>query len=153
MNGFKIFALVAAAALGSAYAYAVSDDTSASSRDSIFSYSAEAQATFSTGNHTPLWLAANKFGLSSQRPNYGILRAGVFRHMDYKPRFSWSAAVDLATGYDLTSPFVIQQLYGAVRWRCLQLTVGAKEHTEKFVDEKLSSATFCKAPTHAPYHK
>lgn len=150
MNGFKIFTLVAAAALGSAYAFAVSDDTPPSSRDSIFSYSAEAQATFSTGNHTPLWLAANKFGLSSQRPNYGILRAGVFRHMDYKPRFSWSAAVDLATGYDLTSPFVIQQLYGAVRWRCLQLTVGAKEHTEKFVDEKLSSGDLLQSPNARP---
>lgn len=119
-------------------------------RDSVFSYSAEAQATFSSGNHAPLWLGANKYGLSSQRPNYGILRAGAFRHIDYKPRFSWGAAVDLATGYDLTSPFVIQQLYGAVRWRSLQLVVGSREHTEGFVDDRLSSGDLLLSPNARP---
>ena len=59
MNGFKIFALVAVAALDFATAHADPYDAS-THRDSVFSYSAEAQATFSTGNHAPLWLAANK---------------------------------------------------------------------------------------------
>lgn len=146
MNILKICAIATA----TAFCSLVYAEPTTAARDSLFSYSAEAQATISTGSHSPFWLSANKFGLSSQRPNYGFLRAGVFRHMDYKPRFSWSAAVDIAGGYDLSSPFVIQQLYGAVRWRSLQLTVGAREHTEGFLDERLSSGDMLLSPNARP---
>ncbi len=133
----KIFSLTllayAAAMLNGAYA-----DTAAA-RDSVYRYSAEANATFSEGHHSPFWLSANKYGLSSIKRNNGYLRAGIFRDIDYTPRWDWSFGADFAVGYDLTSTFVIQQLYGSIRWRCLQLTIGSREHTEGFVDERLSS--------------
>ena len=126
------------------------DDSVLTARDSVYSWSAEAQATFSHGAHAPFWLAANRYGLSSLDRNHGFLRAGFFRHIDYRPRFSWAFAADFAVGYDLTSTFVIQQLYGQARWRCLQLTVGSREHTEGFLDPSLSSGDMLLSPNARP---
>ena len=45
--------------------------------DSIFQYRVEAAVTASTGDFAPLWLTANRYGMESERPNSGYLRAGL----------------------------------------------------------------------------
>ena len=42
-------------------------------------YRVETQATLGSGNHSPLWLNANKYGLSSVDAKYGYLRGAVER--------------------------------------------------------------------------
>ncbi|MBR1558022.1 MAG: hypothetical protein IJ647_09740, partial [Prevotella sp.] len=42
-------------------------------------YSVELQATLSSGDHTPLWLNANRYGLSSLKTENGYLRGSVSR--------------------------------------------------------------------------
>ena len=107
--------------------------------DSIH-YSVEANTSFSSGENTPFWLANNRFGLSSIKKNNGYLRAGIFRdaHKNGK-RFAWGAGVDLAVAYNFTSTFIVQQLYGELRYRCLSLTVGSKEFSSGFNNPRLSS--------------
>ena len=90
-------------------------------------YHAEIGATFSGGQHTPFWMANNQYGLSSITRNNGYLRAGVFHDMDTTRRFTWGAGADLAVAARFTSVFVVQQLYGEVKYRCLNLMVGQKE--------------------------
>ncbi|MCM1021996.1 MAG: capsule assembly Wzi family protein [Muribaculum sp.] len=104
------------------------------------SYSAETQASFSTGEHTPFWLVNNRQGLSSIEKNSGYVRAGVFRTMDStNRRFRWAAGVDLAGCWNYSSSFVIQQLYFEARYRSLGLLVGSKETYGVFANPKLSS--------------
>lgn len=109
--------------------------------DSLLRYSAEVSASFSTGAHTPFWLVNNRFGLSSIEKNSGYVRAGLFHdaRRRYDKKVSWGAGVDLAAAWNFTSPFIVQQLYADLRYRCLELSVGSKERTSGFNNPRLSS--------------
>lgn len=106
--------------------------------DSI-EYKIEAQASFSKGQHTPFWLVSNRHGLSSIKKNNGYMRAAAFKHIDRDRRFSWGAGADLALAYNYTSTFIIQQLYGEVKYRCLGAMIGSKEINGEFTNPRLSS--------------
>lgn len=105
----------------------------------LYHYMGEAQVTLAAGRHNPLWLVSDSYGLSSIDRSNGYIRGGVFRGLDTVPRFSWGFGVDLAGAYNFTSSFVIQQLYGEVRYRSLQLTIGAKEMYSGILDPALTS--------------
>lgn len=106
--------------------------------DSVM-YKAEAVFSFAGGKHTPFWLFNNEQGMSSLEKNNGYLRLGAFKPMHEDRRFSWGAGVDLAAGYRQQSPFFIQQLYGEVRYRCLDAMLGAKELQGEMCNPRLSS--------------
>ena len=74
-------------------------------------YSVETGINFSGGEHTPLWLTANKQGLSSIEKNNGYLRAGIFRPLEDDKHFSYGFGIDLAGAYHFTSSFIVQQAY------------------------------------------
>ena len=109
--------------------------------DSLLRYSAELNASFSTGAHTPFWLVNNRFGLGSIEKNNGYVRAGVFHDAQrrYDKKFSWGAGVDLAGAWNYSSAFIVQQLYADVRYRSLELSLGSKERSSGFNDPRLSS--------------
>lgn len=107
--------------------------------DSVYHYNTEASVSLSSGAHTPFWLVNNRFGLSSIEKSNGYIRAGIFKDFEYDSRFSWDFGVDLAGAYNFTSSFIVQQLYGGVRYRSLSLTAGAQEWTNGIVSEELSS--------------
>ncbi len=92
-------------------------------------YHGEIGMDFAGGAHTPFWMANNKYGLSSIEKNNGYLRLGAFKDMDRSKdrRFSWGAGADLAVAARFSSVFIVQQLYGEVRYRCLDLMFGQKE--------------------------
>lgn len=118
--------------------------------DSVI-YSLEANSSLSTGKHTPFWLANNHFGLSSIKKNNGYLRAGLFKEANKNGnRFAWGAGVDLAVAYNFTSHFIVQQLYGEIKYRCLGLTVGSKEFTGGFNNTRLSSGNLTFSPNARP---
>lgn len=104
-------------------------------------YSTEAQPSFSSGENTPFWLVSNHYGLSSVKKNNGYFRAGVFRSIDADSasRWGWGAGVDLAAAYNYSSSFIIQQLYGEVRYRKFALSIGSKEREPFMLDRRLSS--------------
>ena len=78
---------------------------------------AEAQATVSDGQ-TPLWLNANKYGLSSLDDANGYLRCGIFRPLaaDSLRRWGVGYGLDVAVATGFTSTLVVQQAYAEVRW-------------------------------------
>lgn len=106
--------------------------------DSLY-YSVELSGSVSSGDYTPFWLVSNRQGLSSTKKDNGYLRAAIIKTMDENKRFSYGFGADLAVAANYTSTFIIQQLYGEVRYRKFALTVGSKERHDRFNNERLSS--------------
>ena len=91
------------------------------------------------GDYAPLWLTANRDGISTVENNYGFVRGG----MRYSNRMSddWTikAGMELVVGYDLERTFMIGELYGEVKYRCLNLTVGSKKRNPELRNAMLTS--------------
>lgn len=118
---------------------AVSAFTAAAEWNDSVMYKAEVGTTLSTGEHTPLWHNANRYGFSSLERNNLWLRLGAFKKMDEQKDFSWGAGIDMGVAHRFQSTFVPQQLYAEVRYRCLDALVGAKEINDDFLPVDLSS--------------
>ena len=119
--------------------------------DSTYRYMVQGMSVVST-KQTPFWMVNNRLGLSSLNRSNGYLRAAAFRDIDSTRRFSWGAGVDLVAPYNFTSKFVIQQLYGEVKYRSLQLTVGSKERYMGLVNQELSSGDMVFSLNARPCH-
>ena len=92
-------------------------------------YGVEMQGSFSKGK-TPLWLNANKHGLSSLEKNNGYLRGSLVRPLSADSARRWAVGygVDVAVPVNYTSHVVVQQAYVEARWLYGVLTAGAKEY-------------------------
>lgn len=105
-------------------------------------YKMELQSSFSN-DKTPLWLNANRHGLSSLDKSNGYLRAGIIKSVNYdenhKPAVGYG--VDVAVPYNFTSNFVVQQAFVDVRWMHGLLTVGSKEYPLELKNNALSSGS------------
>ncbi len=101
----------------------------------------EVQASLASGDNTPLWLNANKYGLSSLKTSNGYLRAGLFHSMEADSARRWAIGygADVAVASGFTSKMVIQQAYADVRWLKGLLTVGSKEQPMELKNQELSS--------------
>lgn len=102
-------------------------------------YAIEMGATSGWGTYAPLWLTANRQGLSSVNTESGYLRAGISRFVPLNKQLSFSAGIDLATAYNFTSSFVVQQAYADLTYRWLNLSIGSKERMPQLKNPKLSS--------------
>lgn len=107
-------------------------------RGTIGRYMVQGVTTNST-KQTPFWMLNNRYGLSSIDRYNGYLRAAAFRDVDSTRRFSWGVGADFVVPYNFTSHFVIQQLYGELKYRSLTLTIGSKERFESLVNRELGS--------------
>lgn len=105
-------------------------------------YAAEGQVTVSDGD-APLWLNANKHGLSSISGDNGYLRAGIYRPVETDSCRNWRIgyALDIAVPYNFTSNLVIQQLYADFQFKKVRITVGSKEHDAALKNNELSSGS------------
>lgn len=105
-------------------------------------YNVEMQASLSDGK-TPLWLNANKYGLSSLEKSNGYVRAAMFRLQDTDSAFRWGIGygVDVAVPYNYTSNIVVQQAYIEGRWLNGVLTVGSKNYPMELKNNELSSGS------------
>jgi len=95
--------------------------------------------TTNSTKQTPFWMLNNRYGLSSLDRYNGYLRAAAFRDVDSTRRFSWGVGADFVVPYNFTSHFVIQQLYGELKYRSLTLTIGSKERFTSVVNRELGS--------------
>ncbi len=116
-------------------------------------YRLEMQGSLSDGN-TPLWLNANRYGLSSLEETNGYVRAVACVHFSKKdaqgyednteePNTKWDASLglDMVKPIHYTSPVVVQQAFGEVRWLKGALTVGSKEWPMELKNPQLSSGS------------
>lgn len=105
-------------------------------------YKVEAQASFSKGK-TPLWLNANKYGLSSLDTSNGYVRASVERKLsnDSTRRWGIGYGLDMALTEGYTSRVVLQQAYAQVRWLHGTLSVGSMELPMQLKNNSLSSGS------------
>lgn len=115
-------------------------------------YEVELSANASSGKYAPLWFTANRYGLSSERPQSGYLRAGVQYGTRFGKGWSLQAGLDLAGGIDLEAPFFVQQAYADLSWKALTLSVGAKERGSFPLgkDDRLSSGSMVEGPNARP---
>ncbi len=103
-----------------------------------------------SNNKTPLWLNANKYGLSSLNSKYAYAR-GIVTYknafdqwgIDYKVVGDLVLPVNFVQqgyqGSEHRSSIILQQLYGEVKWKHLVLIGGAKQYESELRDNQLSS--------------
>ncbi len=105
-------------------------------------YQFEMQGSFSKGK-TPLWLNANKFGLSSLEKNNGYARAALQRPLatDSTRRWAVGYGIDVALPVNYTSHVVVQQAFVEARWLHGVLSVGAKQYPMELKNQTLSSGS------------
>lgn len=105
-------------------------------------YKVELQGSISQGN-TPLWLNANKYGLSSLKEGNGYLRAAVERPLSVDENRKWGIgySIDLVGAMGHTSHFIVQQAYVEGRWLHGVLSVGAKNRKMELKNDSLSSGS------------
>ena len=80
-----------------------------SALDSLY-YNVEMQATLSKGDNTPLWLNANRYGISSLDKSNGYLRAAAMRPLsvDADRRWGLGYGLDVAVVNGFTSRMIFQ---------------------------------------------
>ena len=106
-------------------------------------YKVEGQVSTADGQ-TPLWLTANRYGLSSIDAQNGYLRASLFSSPGWspvEPKWKIGYGLDVVIPYNYTSKAVVQQCYADVDYRLLRLTGGATEHPMAFRNNSLSSGS------------
>ncbi len=138
-----LFALLMPSALAwSQYAWQEGADPGKPDLCRDITYKVEAQGSFSNGQ-TPLWLNANKHGLSSLDECNGYLRAALVRPLQADSARRWGVGygVDVAAAANYTSDIVVQQAFAEVRWLHGVLTVGAKEWPMELKNQTLSSGS------------
>lgn len=103
-------------------------------------YEVELQASFSD-EKTPLWLNANKHGLSSLDKSNGYMRGSVMRPLavDSTRRWGVGYGLDVAVAYGYTSVPVVQQAFVEARWLHGVLSVGSKQYSMQLKNNALSS--------------
>lgn len=94
-------------------------------------------------NKTPLWLNANKHGLSSLDESNGYARGSLTRPLSTDDNRHWGMGygLDVALPYHYSSDIVVQQAYVEGRWYHGTLTVGAKEYPMELKNNRLSSGS------------
>ena len=106
-------------------------------------YRAEVQGTVASGDHNPLWLNANKYGLSSLKTANGYLRGTLERPLSLDNGRKWGVGygLDAAVAAGFTSTLVVQQAYVEARWLKGTLTIGAKEQPMELKNQELSTGS------------
>ncbi len=104
--------------------------------------SAEVQGSLSDGV-TPLWLNANKYGLSSLDDVNGYLRVMALRpsSADSARRWKWGYGLDVAIAGGYTSTLILQQAFAELSWGYGTLSFGSKEETMPLRNATLSSGS------------
>ena len=89
----------------------------------------------------PLWLTANRYGLSSVEKNNGLMQVGIERNSLRDSLHNWKIGyvADIAIGYNHTSTAIIHQMAANIDWKMLSLSIGAKEEPMAMKNMELSS--------------
>lgn len=104
------------------------------------SYQLEMQGSVGA-DRTPLWLNANKHGLSSLEKYNGYVRGALVRSIEEDAERKWGLGygIDIVAPYHFTSDMVIQQAFVEARWLKAMISVGSKEWHQELKNDTLSS--------------
>lgn len=96
-----------------------------------------------SNSKTPLWLNANKYGLSSLDRSNGYVRAAIGRdvHLDDARKVGVGYGLDIALPYNYDVKVAIQQLYAEFRYKRLSFTLGSKYLPMELKNQSLSSGS------------
>ncbi len=99
--------------------------------------------TSTAKGQTPLWLNANRYGLSSLEKANGYLRAALERPLQTDSGRKWGLGygLDVALPYHYTSKVVVQQAFVELQWLHGVLSVGSKQVPMEFKNNALSSGS------------
>lgn len=122
------------------YAWQYGEDREPSDLGAGIRYSVEAQGSLADGK-TPLWLNANKYGVSSLEARNGYLRGSVIRSIDNDSARHWGVGygADVVVPVNYTSSVIVQQAFVEARWLHGVIGVGAKEYPMEMKNARLSS--------------
>lgn len=103
----------------------------------------DVQSTYAGGEYSPLWLNANKYGLSSLEKSNGYVQVGLEKPVVNDSTRKWEIGygASVVGAYNFTSSFFVQEAYGEVRWLKGRLTVGSKEYPMELKNNELSSGS------------
>ncbi|NPD92362.1 capsule assembly Wzi family protein [Xylanibacter muris] len=106
-------------------------------------YKVEMQGSGTFGDNTPLWLNANKYGLSSLDTENGYIRASLEKPVSAETdkRFDFGGTVDVVAAWNYTSRMIVQQAFLEGRWLKGVLTVGSKHYPMEMKNQELSSGS------------
>lgn len=112
-------------------------------QDKALEWKVSTQTSISSGDNNPFWLNANRYGLSSLDTDNGYLRASLAKEtaVDSLGRFTWGGMVDIATAFNYSSYFIVQQAYLEGRWKKGVLTIGSKEYPMELKSQTLSTGS------------
>lgn len=105
-------------------------------------YRLETFGSYSSGDNTPFWLVNHSWGVVPLDAPNGYLKAGVFHSHALKKGLVYEIGLDLAGSSKLENRdnYWLQQAYGGIKWKSIQLRVGSKEQYGAIIaDSKLSS--------------
>lgn len=102
----------------------------------------EMQSSFSDGT-TPLWLNANRYGMSSLSSTNGFVRVKAERplHCDSSRIWGVGYAADVAAANHFSSDVLLQQLYLKIRYRKASLTIGQREEPLNLKPQSLTTGS------------
>lgn len=102
---------------------------------------AEISATGSSGDHSPLWLNSNRYGMSSTESWSAYQRVKLSRSEDNDSLRNWQFgyALDLALMENSASVLNVQQAYIKAAYRKVSVTIGSKEQPMVMKNQALSS--------------
>lgn len=111
-------------------------------KDMGINLSAETNLTTSNGT-TPMWLNANRYGMSSLKQNNGYLRVTATRpnNLSLDHKWEWGYGADIALAYGHISTVFLQQAYVDLRYKRGYLTIGSKEQKMELRSQELSSGS------------
>lgn len=122
--------------------------TQANPSDTITHHDYEVSAEVAiAGDKTPLWMTANRHGISGVSGDYGYLRAkvegeGILGRKDKRHPWTYGYGVDLVGGYGMTgSKFFPAQAYLQANYRAIRFQIGMKENQLAMKDDRLSSGS------------
>lgn len=100
----------------------------------------ETTTTVASGDYAPLWLTANRYGLSSVKPTWNHERARLQRDLAQDEGRPWQLGygLDVAVAFGHERTGIVQQAYVEVAWKRLRLMVGQKELPLEMMNPELA---------------
>ena len=113
-------------------------------------YSIETFGSAAKGKFTPFWIVSNKYGVIPLDAGNAYLRTGLFHRQSFGNGLHWSAGLDLLAATPRYRNIYIQQLYAAIQYKSVHLTIGSQENYSSLWDKELSSGDMVHSPNARP---
>ena len=113
-------------------------------------YHIETTGSATTGKYTPFWMVSNKYGVVPLDAGNAYLRTGVSHLQMLGNGFHWSAGIDMLAATPRHRAAYIQQLFAAIQYKSLNLTIGSRENYTSLWDRELSSGDLVLSPNARP---